>query len=129
MKTGMVLLAAPVASADAKLLLSVATESNQRTHSGDCRMSSLGGSPLRTPPSQKFLAGKSCFLLPNLNSSSFPQSFRDVPIFLSHGKDPPMRHIFLPVCTSYSDRTSPRWKEMNAWGLSFWGFFAQLLWW
>ena len=50
-------------------------------------------------------------------------------LFLSPWKNPPIRHIFLPVCTSYSDRTSPRWKEMNAWGLSFWGFFAQLLWW
>ena len=75
MKTGMILLAAPVASADATLLLSVATESNQRTPRGGCRMSSLCGSPLWTPPPQKFLAGKSCFLLPNLNSSSFPPKF------------------------------------------------------
>ena len=56
MKAGMVLLAAPVASADATLLLSVATESNQRTPRGGCRMSSLGGSPLWTPLPQKFLA-------------------------------------------------------------------------
>ena len=63
-------------------------------------MSSLGGSPLWTPPPQKFLAGKSCFLLPNLNSSSFPQSFRDAPIFLSPWKKsthtayfPPCLHI------------------------------------
>ena len=58
MKTGMVLLAAPVASADAKLLLSVATESNQRTPRGGCRMSSLGGSPLWTSPAAKVSCGK-----------------------------------------------------------------------
>ena len=63
-------------------------------------MSSLGGSPSGLPPPQKILAGKSCFLLPNLNSSSFPQSFRDAPIFLSPWKKsthtayfPPCLHI------------------------------------
>ena len=51
--------AAPVASAEAKMLLSGAPESNQRAPRGGCRMSSLGDSPLWTPPPLMFIGGKS----------------------------------------------------------------------
>ena len=49
MKAGMVLLAAPVASADAKLLLSVATESNHRTQRGLPNVESGRQPPLDSP--------------------------------------------------------------------------------
>ena len=50
LKTKLFSSAAPVASAEAKMLLSGAPESNQRAPRGGCRMSSLGDSPLWTPP-------------------------------------------------------------------------------
>ena len=59
MKTGMVLLAAPVASADAKLLLSGAPESNQRAPRGGAEEgASLDFSPLWTPPAIKVSCGR-----------------------------------------------------------------------
>nr|DAG57921.1 MAG TPA: hypothetical protein [Caudoviricetes sp.] len=53
MKTGMVLLAAPVASADAKLLLSVATKSNQRTPRGGLLNVESGRQPPLDSPAAK----------------------------------------------------------------------------